>query len=476
MLDLSMVPRLSALLVASGYEFFQYERWLGQRCRDGGRDYLFSDPAVRFEPRSEDVVVAAPGLCVRHNGGAVVLTEAVSGAEVALLQVNRRDAERILGAIDGARCLAEVFWKSGVDADCFARFFRACFGLVVFAPGAVSSLEGAISGIEITRFPGAPYAIERAYWQNMADVREMLSLFEGNMNTPCGFLTALRQLHIVALMGATLQSYYKPASPVSDEVVAPGSLCLQRSVVLEGTEGCVFVHGNRVNVKLLGGEAYHMALARSVGDMDALLPQRGFAQIWPTANDTVLRWGEFVTCRSQRDAADGVWFCPPRPICHAHWEYMTTHYAAAVDRAMDAAVDGALSSAAYTARVSAMIEHLAAFHQAMVRVHPFHCANQSLAMNLVNAVLVKALGAGIPHLILDHFALRFSKEAYAKLFARAVRVYVANDTTASERLIRVIALKNACFRFIEACKSSGNELSEVIEQDPEGARAALVID
>jgi hypothetical protein len=116
----------------------------------------------------------------------------------------------------------------------------------------------------------------------------------------------------------------------------------------------------------------------------------------------------------------------------------------------------------------------ARFHWAWVRLHPFHCANQSLAMNLAGAALREALGAGIPHLILDHFALRLGVEAYGRLFARAVAAYAIAEGSPGERLARLVERKQRSFAVIERLSASPDSAAELAKDEPEGARWALL--
>lgn len=258
-------------------ELAAYHVWLTeQRATPKNRDYLFSDPQPRFEPRKEDVVVALPGLSVQRAAGKTRLRCAQPPVDLELPGISARDAERLLGALDGDRCLLEVRWEAKTDVQTFARFLRGTFGLVLFAPDAVASLEDQVSGVEITRFPGAPYGIERAYWDNMADVRAYFASAEDVFSSRGRFEVRLREMHVLALMGRGLSSYYKPASPVSDRVVAPGALFLDPPRLMTTRGGTLFLDGPRVNVSLLGGHGYHQALYESVDDVEALAGSRQF--------------------------------------------------------------------------------------------------------------------------------------------------------------------------------------------------------
>jgi hypothetical protein len=446
-------------ILAVSPELAAYHVWLNeQRATAKNRDYLFSDPQPRFEPRKEDVAVALPGLSVQRAAGKTRLRCAQPPVDLELPGISARDAERLLGALDGDRCLLEARWEAKTDEQTFARFLRATFGLVLFAPDAVASLEARVSGVEITRFPGAPYGIERAYWDNMADVRAYFTSSGDVFSSRERFEDRLREMHVLALMGRGLSSYYKPASPVSDRVVAPGALFLDPPRLMTTRAGTLFLDGPRVNVSLLGGHGYHQALYESVDDAEALGGSRQFEV------DGV-PWGGFVTARSERDEGFGPWFCPPRPILDGHWERLVT-----LLRTANLSADAGEERDALRA--------LAGFHQAFVRLHPFHCANQSIAMNLVNAILLRVVGAGIPHLVLDHLALRQSEEAYARIFARAVRAFAVGTDDPTHRLTTLMDRKARSFSIIEALgrSRSRSEAESIVAEDPQSARFALVID
>lgn len=440
-------------------ELLSYQRWLEtQRTQPGSRDYLFSETRPRFEPRKDDVVVALPGLSIQSSNGRTRLRCSRPGVDLELPGMGRRDAERVLDVLDGKRCLIEARWDAGVEPSSFAQFLRATFGLVVFAPDAVAALESAVSGIEVTRFPGAPYGIERAYWENMVDVRAHFVAMVGALDSAQRVQDCLKELHVLSLMGRSLGSYYKPASPIADQVVAPGVLYLDAPRLLERERGTLFLDGPRVNVSLLGGPAYHQALYASLEDEDALAPNRSF-------EESGVPWGRYVTARSERDDRFGPWFCPPRPILEDHWERLTTDLHAGLKAADDGNADET-------------IRRMASFHQAFVRLHPFHCANQSIAMNVVNTILGRATGVGIPHLVLDHLALRLSESAYQRVFARAVRAYSASSPDPSVRLTTLMDRKAASFTVIEALgrSSSTSEVQAALMSNPDGARWALLQD
>ena len=447
-----------AAILASSHELIAYERWLDEqrRAQRGSRDYLFSEERPRFEPRRDDLVVRAAGLQVRDGRRGCRLVGDSPQVDIPIADVSRRDAERVLRAIDGERCLLEVLWESGVDSGVLARFLKATFGLVVLAPAAVHALENRVSGVEITRFPCAPYGIERPYWENMAAVREHYDAVRHEARDAAQTLRMLRSLHVIAVMGRSLSSFYRPASPVSDRIVAPGALFTDAVRLRDTASGTLFFDGPRVNVSFVGGEGYHRALYESVGEPEALATERSFER------DGV-DWGRVVRARAEPDDRVGAWFIPPRPIVQAH-----------VDVLHDAMFEA--SKASGEGDREGTVRALARLHWAFVRLHPFHCANQSLVMSVINVHLAEAVGVGMPHLILDHLALRLSERGYGEAFGRAVRAFCVAEDDPMRRLATLLERKRRSYATIEKLSSLGTatERGEAIAADPSAAQWALV--
>jgi hypothetical protein len=326
----------------------------------------------------------------------------------------------------------------------------------VMAPTAVVALERQLSGTEIVRFPGPPYGIDRAYWENMIALGDWFEAEQDAVADVDAFEQLLRELHVIALMGRSLQSFYKPASPVADRTVAPGGWFDDPVRLERGGPVTVFLDGPRVNASLVGGWGYHAELCRSLGEADALADER--------AHDRRgLSWGEVVLARSQKDATAGPWFCPPRPIRPAHLEELRA--------ALGSAIAAARADDADAAR-----RRVAEFHQRFVQLHPFHCANQSLSMALVNAVLRRTEGVGIPHLLLDHLALRLSSEAYERLFARAVAAYALAEPDPGRRLATLQDRTQRSWVTIRKLSEAEDEAARraVVDADVAAARWALL--
>lgn len=230
------------------------------------------------------------------------------------------------------------------------------------------------------------------------------------------------------------------------------------SVVVQGREECVFVSGPRVRAAFVGGAEYHAALYDSLNDTAALAPR-------DAVDADGVDWGRVVRAQAQGDAAAEDWFCPPRPIGSAHIAALR----GALQRAHQALEHGARAGC---------IEALAGFHQAFIRLHPFHCGNQSLAMNIVNGVLGHLLGAGVPHLTLDHLALRLSPEAYARVFRRCADVYVSASTPPAARYLGLASMRARAFDFTGRISTAagGGAVRDLIAADPDSARLLLLLD
>jgi hypothetical protein len=331
---------------------------------------------------------------------------------------------------------------------------QGALGFVLFTPEAVADLEQAVSGTELVRFVGTPYEIVRSYWQNMAEVRHAAEGLLACLNELEQATRWLRRLHVMALMGQKLNSFYCPASRITSRGVRPGALYAAESERIETAERTLLVSGPRVGVNPIGGENYN-ALVCS-GDPEALGKPR-------TLRDADgLDWGSLVYGRASDEVEDKAWFCPPRPLLPAHFQKLFMALSLAKQHAeADSAPDD--------------VQDLARFHYRFVRLHPFRAANQSLCMNLVNLLLNQQRGCGIPHLLLDQFALRLSEAAYVSVFARAVAAHTVAGSS-SERWAQLRARKARVYALIEQLKAApGLDLARRLsERDPEAAAAALI--
>jgi hypothetical protein len=437
-----------------GTQGSRYDSWLRSRP-DAGEEYLRSEARVRFQPRDADLIVAVPGLAVTATPLGCELRAPALPRALSAPGVNADAARGFLLSLDGTRTLAEARAGATLDGASERALFDATFGVALFAPLAVMTLERAVSGVEVVRFPGAPYEIERNYWENMAAVRRRVPALEAVANEPEKALRELAELHVVALLGENLDSFYRPASRIAKNGIAPGTLWQTPSRSVETPEGTRFLEGPRVHAPLLGGTAYAELLAELSGDPTAALGRREH-------HDADLDWGRITTGSAEGDREPLPWFVPPRPITDAHVALLFGSFSAAV------------ASAASHER-AATLEHLADFHQRFVRLHPFRACNQALVMNLVNAVLARVTGAGMPHLLLDHVALRFSPVAYRRLFALAAEEWCVTGAPA-ERLGELLRKKGEYFALVGQLTGATDAQAARVaaEMSPAAARLALL--
>ena len=424
-----------------------YERFLART--DTNDDYLFAEARARFEPREEDVLRVLPDLRVRRTRHGVEIASLSLGGGIAIPGLHGARAEQLLTLIDGTRSYGELAALAGKDRPWFERLAHSALGRLLFAPEAVAALEARVSGAELVRFVGTPYELVRAYWQNMGDVREAAQVSLAQRHDATSFCREIQRLHVLTLLGASLRCFYRPASKISDQGVRPGSLSVSESETVDTPQGTLFLSGPRVGVGLVGGQHYHALLCAE--DPEALAPARAL-------NDRDgLDWGRIVTGRARSETRNAPWFCPPRPVRAAHWEKIFAAYSAA------------RTAGAGTA------EPLARFHYRFVRLHPFRCANQSLAMNLVNEILLASHGAGIPHLLLDQLALRLREDAYVALFSRAVREHGVRGS-AAERWSQLRQRKLRAYELIARLQSATDleTASRLAAANPSAAAAALI--
>jgi hypothetical protein len=450
--------------VYSRWEVLEYLPWLRHRAatRASGGSYLFDEPQVRFSPKEADLLVAERDVRVRPAAGGLQLSAPRAASPLMIEGLHEPDRERVeslLRRFDGQLPLAAV--RSALDAD-HARVLDAllasAFGKLIFAPVALLAAERAISGIEVTRFPGSPYEVERPYWANMGAVRAASDALWTALDDDGRFARALRTLHVILLMGADLQSYYQPASPLSSGRAAPGRFMFTAPELIETAADSVFVSGPRVSAALPGGPRYHELCCRTLGEPAATLPRR-------FRDADGLDWGLLLRARAASDAAPAEWFCPPRPMRPAHLEALRLSLAAA-------------DAASRSADPKSCLHALAAFHQQFVRLHPFHCGNQSLAMNLVNRVLTRALGAGMPHLFLDHLAIRLSPEAYGRVFRRASDAYVDTQANVAARYLHLASNRTRTFALLRQLEAASTleEAAALARADSACSRLLLLSD
>ncbi|HXW72576.1 MAG TPA: Fic family protein [Methylocella sp.] len=296
---------------------------------------------------------------------------------------------RMLEFVDGKSTFDELFSLARRMKVSSRLDINKFMGAALVVPESIDKLEASIPGISITRFPKSPYGILRVYWENMHSVRESVREICAEKDS-IPSKDAFRILHVIALMGSDLCSFYKPDSPVSDEAVWPGHYRRRKTEV--SYQGVLEFN-------------WHLsAVARSL-KIDFEFP---YEVKWVERNT---HWG-----KGYIDEHSAHYSAPPPPF---NKQTESLHEAFLH-----------LPRRVTTEKLEEAICKLAKFHQRFVQLHPFECANQSLAMNIVNNFLGEWMNSCIPHLFLDMFSLFLSPDDYARLFGRAVKYYsVRNEHT-----------------------------------------------
>ncbi|NOU23258.1 MAG: hypothetical protein HOO93_16020 [Methyloglobulus sp.] len=421
---------------------FRYVEWR-MRSEEGAKtreemSYMFNFvyPSPRFELCDEDVPKLAPRLSIRAIG-LYTLVESDFGETV--LEANPKIISHILDFIDGSSTVFELIkyaQRQNIEAD-FETVNRL-IGTAIIVPDTIKELESAIHWVSITRYPSSPYHIVRNYWKNMRDVRTELEGFSFTGKTT-GFIEQLRKLHAILLLGSNFSSFYQTGS-VPSKAVWPG--CFRSEV-----QPC----GANCGSEIL---PYLQIVALSLGDVIG----DSFDLCW---EDNGLCWA------TGYDLGSSVQFSAPLGPFEGHLEHLCS------------LLSELQSITLIEADSASAVSILAKFHQRFVQLHPFECANNSLAMSIVNYFLNKWFNTCIPHLHLDCVAFFFSPENYSRYFARAVKYYAMkkNDDQSlyvkdfKDRLHRVNEIYPI---FISAAQS--NTLDNMLEEHPETARDLLLLD
>jgi hypothetical protein len=433
----------------------EYRAFL-DRTSDGSFDPYYSQEVLRFAVRDDDVLVGPGDVSARPASCGALMESARANASVTVCGIDAKSALACFAALDGVRTLSSAREASGVSNGAWRTFLDGAFGKLVFAPLALSELEGRVSHAEIVRFPGSPYEIVREYWENMADVRACVDAAPTALDDVARFTELVSELNVLCHVGASGNSFYRPASPVvGKHAVEPGTFWQTPAVIEETGAGARFVSGPRVGAALIGGERYQRLLARSVGDEEAVAVTRELVVDGQP-------WGRIVTARADGDDQAAPWFCPPRPFGAAHLD--------PIRRALAAAL-----AAAHRGDAVGAVRNAAGVHFRLVRLHPFMSGNQSVAMGLVNGVLRAACGAGMSHLVLDHLALRLSLPAYERVFARAAGAWLVIDESPVRRALELAARRRRVFAFLEELRNAPeNAVPQLLQVRAADAALALL--
>ena len=428
---------IRAAILSFPWPLWEFLRFAEERSGDSAqRSHIMAmfRQTMRFQARDADVPHLVPGARVERveEGGVKLVSEL---GEVTLADAEAGLFEAVLARIDGRRPAVDVVASPRVvGLPAWAALDRMV-GWCVTLPDAVDALERRVPGIFVARFPTSPYTIERDYWSNMGDLWARRDELRGATRSHSAFGEFLRDLHVTAVMGAKHDCFYKPASPVPAHRIHPGSF----------DRGETWVGGGMMR------SPYFKLLAGVHDDMAAFAP--GYLH----ADDDGLVWATLRTVRTEFGVGPFSFFT--RSVREEHLARLAGLLAAAQDATAPEEVSN----------------HLAAFHQRFVQLHPFACANQCIAMALLNQVLETKLGGAIPHVHLDFVALLSSPAMYQRVFAQAVRQYLlmprASDAyTLLREKVRVAA------QFVErlmTCKGPGEAL-ELVAGEPEAAALVLL--
>lgn len=250
-----------------------------------------------------------------------------------------------------------------------------------------AELERRLPRAQLIRFPRqAPHLVPRAYWENAIAVRARLPFLYRSAGSRDAFIETLRGLHRLATLGESGDNAYAAGLDVP---ATPGAL--------RGAPTRTFV--NRVLLATL--EAW----ADELGDGMTVL--KGGVRLSPAGLPLYEIRAAGRRCLHAGDDAASV--------------------VVRLDEARLALRDAV--DALGVPDAPRLVAACAAFHQLIVSVHPFANVNNSLAMNAVNDLLVRAALRPVPHLFLDHLALRLDSPDYARAFAAAVERYGIDESS-----------------------------------------------
>ncbi len=394
----------------------------------------FPTPHPRFEFMEDDIPKLTPGLQLKAIG-TYTLVNSEYGETI--LELDYKVLSSIIDLIDGSSKADELIRRAMqqnlvVDIENINKLI----GIAIILPDVIEELELAIPGISIVRSPFSPYQILRNYWKNMIDVRRKIevSLSKNNQNE---LLEQIRSFHIITLMGSNLRTFYKPDSGVSDFSVCPGHF------------------RNGETHVICGFEEFSEYLHIVAHSLDITIKDQ-WEVYW---NDCGQYWGKgFVLDHT------GSYTPPDAP------------FGTQLDQLCILLM--ALPSIVNEDELPKAISALAKFHQRFVQLHPFECANQSLAMNIINHFLKKWIDSCVPHLHLDMVAFFFTPEDYSRYFARVVKYYAVKTVDArhsyfefKNRLERV----RQCIPILISHFQS-KSIENFLEENPDLTRDLLLVD
>ncbi len=305
------------------------------------------------------------------------------------------EIETWLSLFDGQRTVGDVHSETGdrLSLQALKHLATSLLGTALDGRAIIQMLDRQIARGSIVRLPlQNPYLVPREYWSNNIDCRAYLpDLLEATTALPT-FKTALSQMHILATMGQSLDSFY---GGVGNVPTIPGVYRMHPV----GT-GLLKPRANFIDAYLV-----RMGLSGLKRTQRRLYSDAG-TSIGHTVDDDP-NYLVMVHRRPERGLLDAI-----------------------LDEAR-AALHQAVLLIESEACHAQMIEALSRFHKLFLHAHPFYNINNSIAMNIINGCLEEAGIGSLPHLMLDYMALWIEFNEYAEVLKRSVVDYAFR---ASEQL------------------------------------------
>lgn len=372
-----------------------------------GRYYAHFQAAPVFLVRDSDRP-HANNYNIKELDGNIIVTSTQSNSKnfVTIENSSHIEIEKILQACDGKTPISEIASKIRPQnpKQSIQTIIAMLLGCAIELKDEISLLEKGISRAEIVRFPmQPPYLLLREYWSNCRDVRNAIPTLFEQLHSPESFKAYLAHLHILATMGANLNSFYGGAGAIP---TIPGGF--RQHYVQTGLPKTRFEFINSY-LKENGFDT----LAEE--DRDLILDSK-------LALGSITNQGRTVKHSSPDDAMLNEIFDEIRK---------------ALLRAQTLLSQG---------KTTELISTLAHFHKLFLHSHPFYNINNSIAMNIINSLLNKAKLGIIPHLLLDFIALRVELKDYKLVFSKTIENYAfhsENWEQESDVIKRITAVHDA---------------------------------
>lgn len=361
---------------------------------------------LAFELRTEDVPSRASAVTVARDGTRTVVVNARTGRR-AEIDADVEAVTRVLEAIDGVSAAGSLVAAA-----------QPLVGTAILLTDVIDRLESRLSRAQLLRFPQqSPYAMTRTYWENAIAVRARLDRLYAAAHDPDASAAALRGLHRLATVGESGRNYYGAAGHM---VTSPGDF-----------------RGEHMRTHL------DATILRAIQDWAGQLGVRHRLLL-----DGVIEIDGVVAVERRRGGL----------ACAHRMGVDGSAIRALVDRARRALIE-ALDAIRRGDRAAVMAA-CAAWHRAFVMAHPFGNVNNSIAMNVVNDLLEKSGACAIPHLFLDHLALRLSEADYEAAFARVVAgaaLECTRGSTAGDAALSLVHLTLRADRAERASRRAAGE-------------------